>query len=97
MNHIADKILWDLPLPDRKEISKALEDDAAGYLIQNKTLLVKSLHSLTWYELIELFGHQKLYEILSDELIQNIHPPKKRVWLSNARRLLSKYTLSSSG
>ena len=95
--HIAEKILWDVPPRKRDELAGALQEDPAGVLEENEALFVKALNSLTWYELISLFGPEKLEKLLTDDVIIKVFPAKRREYYKNARRLLSEYALSSSG
>lgn len=93
---IADKLLWDVPPRQRRELSGALQEDPAGVLEENEALFVKALNSLAWYELISLFGPEKLDKLLTDDAINKVFPSKRREYYKNARRLLSEYALSSS-
>jgi len=94
--HIAEKLLWDVPPGKRGALAEALQEDPAGVLEENEALFVKALNSLTWYELISLFGPEKLDKLLTDNAINKVFPAKRRKYYKNARRLLSEYALSSS-
>lgn len=95
--NLADKLLWDIPVEQRNEIAQALQINAARVLEENESLFVKALNSLSWYELITLFGPKKLDELLKDDTINKVFPAKRREYYKNARRLLSEYALSSPG
>ena len=94
---LQDKLLWDLPPGKRGALATALQEDPAGVLEENEALFVKALNSLTWYQIIRLFGPEKLEQLLTDDVIHKVFPEKRRQYYRNARRLLSKYALSSSG
>ena len=95
--NLDDKLLWDIPPQQRQEVAKQLHENPARVLEANETLFVKALNSLSWYELISLFGPEKLDKLLTDETINKVFPAKRREYYKNARRLLSEYALSSSG
>jgi hypothetical protein len=95
--NLADKLLWDKPPSERKKLAEALDKNSVELLEHNSGLFVKALNTLSWYELIELFGAGKLYNMLTDEVINKIFPAKRREYYKNARRLLSEYTLSTAG
>jgi hypothetical protein len=95
--NLEDKLLWDIPPQQRQEVANQLHENPARVLEENETLFVKALNSLSWYELISLFGPEKLDELLTDETINKVFPAKRREYYKNARRLLSEYALSSSG
>jgi len=94
---LSDKILWDVPIQQRKKLKEALENDPIRVFEHNEELFVKALNSLSWYELVNLFGVEKLDELLTEETIGKVFPKKRREYYKNARRLLSEYALSSSG
>jgi len=94
---LSDKILWDVPIQQRKKLEEALENDPIRVFEHNEELFVKALNSLSWYELVNLFGVEKLDELLTEETIGKVFPKKRREYYKNARRLLSEYALSSSG
>ena len=94
---LADKLLWDLPINERHKLAKLLRDNPVKVLEENESLFIKALNSLTWYELIELFGPIQLDELLTDSVINKVFPQKRRKYYQNARRLLSKKPLSTPG
>jgi hypothetical protein len=95
--NISEKILWDAPLHRRKELAVELNNNPCRVLKENETLFVKALNSLSWYELISIFGCKELTEMLTDDTINKVYPPQRRNYYKNARRLLSKYSLSAAG
>ena len=94
---LSEKLLWDLPKELRDEYAKKLSRDPVRLLEEDETLFVKALNSLSWYELVELFGPEKLDSLLTDHAIEKLFPAKRREYYKNARRLLSKYSVSSAG
>jgi len=97
---LADKIiamLWDLPESRRLEISRKIIHDAADTFRNDEQLFIRALGSLQWHELIRLTGKETLIELLTDATIQKLFPVKRRSYYSNARRLLSKYSLPAAG
>ncbi len=97
---LADKInamLWDLPESRRQEICRKIIDNAAETFRNDEQLFIKALSSLQWHELIRLTGKEDLIELLTDATIQKLFPVKRRSYYTNARRLLSKYSLPASG
>lgn len=88
------KLLWDLPVSQREAEMKQIQKNPANYFKNNPQYIVKVLNSLTWYELIDLFGPKTLDEMLADQYVDRIFPKKRREYYKHARRLLSAYTLS---
>jgi len=89
-------MLWDMSPGRREEIFRKIVSDPSG-AFSDDNILIKALNTLTWYELIELTGHEKLCSLLSEKVIQMLFPSQRRKFYSDAKRLLSKYSLSSSG
>jgi len=92
-----NNLLWDIPIDKRNELSKRLSEDPVKIMRENSSLFVKALNSLTWYELVEIFGISELDHLLTDNTINKVFPAKRREYYKNARRLLSEYTLSNPG
>jgi len=90
-------MLWDIPESLRMEISNKILLDAAETFRFNEQLLIRALGSLTWYELTKLVGKHDLLELLTDQTIQKLFPVQRRIYYTNAKRLLSKYSVSVSG
>lgn len=90
-------MLWDIPENQRMEITAKILSDAAETFRHNDQLFIKALSSLSWYELTKLVGKQNLVELLTVPTIQKLFPVQQRVYYTNARRLLSKYSLPASG
>ena len=90
-------MLWDLPVTKRQELANLILSDPFNTFLQDDQLLVKALNSLKWYELIKLVGKQNLLCLLTDSTIQKVFPKQRRTYYTNARRLLSKYSVSTSG
>lgn len=90
-------MLWDVPVNQRPDIVEKLRSNPAETFRNDEPLFVKALNSLSWYELIKLIGWQKMPDLLTDSAINKLFPAKRRNYYYLARRLLSKYSLPSSG
>ena len=90
-------MLWDIPESNKSEIIDKILSNPIELLKHNDQILIKALNSLKWYELIRLVGKQNLVGLLTDATIQKLFPVQRRIYYTNARRLLSKYALPSSG
>jgi hypothetical protein len=95
--NLADKLLWDRPYSERRELAEALEKDPVRMFNRHNDLFVKVLNTFSWYELVELLGMEKLHQMLTDDVISKVFPAKRREYYKNARRLLSKFSLSTAG
>jgi hypothetical protein len=87
---------WDIREDQRMEITDKILSNAVETFRHNDQLLIKALSSLKWYELIKLIGKQNLPALLTDSTIQKLFPVQRRIYYTNARRLLSKYSLPAS-
>jgi hypothetical protein len=92
-----EAMLWDVQENLRIEIANKILSDPFGTLQNDNQLLLKALNSFTWYELIRLLGDKNLNTLLSDANIKKLFPAQRRNYYTNARRLLSKYSLPASG
>ena len=90
-------MLWDMPEERRLETTKKIMLNPVETFVNDIQLFLKALNSLKWYELINLLGNQNLLLLLTDPTIQKLFPVQRRIYYSNARRLLSKYPVPSSG
>ncbi len=89
-------MLWDIPEPRRLEIANKILSNPVEIFQNEDQLFIKALNSLKWYELIKLVGKHKLLTLLTDTTIQKLFPVQRRTYYTNARRLLSKYTVPTS-
>lgn len=89
-------MLWDLPPDNRSEILRKITSDPSKAL-DDQRILIRALNTLTWYELTGLVGHEKLFALLSEEVINMLFPQSRRIFYRNAKRLLSKYIISPAG
>lgn len=89
-------MLWDMPETERMKIVSEILSDPVDLFRNNDQILIKALNSLKWYELIRLVGKQNLLLLLNDSTIQKLFPVQRRTYYTNARRLLSKYTVPAS-
>lgn len=90
-------MLWDIPENRRTEITQRILQAPVETFRHDDQLFIKALGSLKWYELTRLVGKQNLLALLTDSTIQKLYPSQRRIYYNNARRLLSKYSVSTSG
>lgn len=90
-------MLWDLPESSKSEIINNILSNPIESFKHNDQIFIKALNSLKWYELTRLVGKQNLVSLLTDSTIQKLFPVQRRIYYTNARRLLSKYAIPSSG
>ncbi len=97
INTKVQAMLWDIPAIKRVELCKKILENPVEAFSSDEQLLIKALSSLKWYDLTSLVGKQNLLGILNDTTIQKLFPVQRRTYYTNARRLLSKYTVPTSG
>jgi hypothetical protein len=90
-------MLWDLPGSKRVELAKRIVNDAVTVFHEDEQVFLKALNSLKWHELIRLTGKEEFFSLLTDSTIRKLFPPERRIFYTNARRLLSKYCIPSTG
>jgi hypothetical protein len=90
-------MLWDIPENRRMEVANRILTDANQTFRNDDQLFIKVLSSLKWYELTKLVGNQNLLTLLTDSTIKKLFPVQRRIYYTNARRLLSKYTIPTTG
>lgn len=90
-------MLWDIPEDQRMKMVKDMLSKPVETFQNNDQVFIRALNSLKWYELTKLVGKQNLMLLLTDATIQKLFPVQRRTYYTNARRLLSKYTLPTSG
>ncbi len=90
-------MLWDIPEDQRMKMVKDMLSKPVETFQNNDQVFIRALNSLKWYELTRLVGKQNLMLLLTDATIQKLFPVQRRTYYTNARRLLSKYTLPTSG
>jgi len=90
-------MLWDTPETQRMKIANEILSNPVEMFLNNDLIFVKALNSLKWYELTRLVGKQNLLMLLTDHTIQKLFPVQRRTYYTNARRLLSKYAIPTSG
>ena len=96
LNIKLDGMFWDLPESSKKEmVNHILTEPYTAF--QDEQLFIRSLNSLTWYEMVRLIGIQNLQRLLSEKIINKLYPVQRRIFYSNARKLLSKYSISFTG
>lgn len=90
-------MLWDMPADMRTELANKILADPLNAFREDERLFIEALNSLRWYELTSLMTKQELHSLLTDSIIRKLFPVQRRYYYANARRLLSKYFISSSG
>jgi len=90
-------MLWDIPVGRRSKLAEKILADPVYVFRQDEQLFIKALNTLNWYELTKLIPRQDLLSLLTDSTIRKLFPPQRRTYYTNARRLLSKYCISSAG
>ena len=96
LNTKLKSMLWDLPEKSRLELSNEILTNPFQVFQRDEQLLIKALNSLKWYELTGLIGKQNLFILLTDSTIRKLYPVSRRIYYTNARRLLSKYFIPAS-
>lgn len=97
LNTKINAMLWDVPLSKRAQLTQSILDNPVETFRNDDQLFIKALGSLKWYELTRLTGTQNLLALLTDSTIQKLFPVQRRIFYTNARRLLSKYTVPATG
>lgn len=90
-------MLWDIPEERRLEITQKILSNPVDVFRTDDQLFLKALNTLKWYELIHLIDKQNLVILLTDSTIQKLFPVQRRTYYTNARRLLSKYSVADEG
>lgn len=89
-------MLWDMPIEKRRDGVRKILDNPKQ-ILHDERMLIRALSSLSWYELVSLLGCDELMRALCDQTIARLFPPQRRKYYTHARRLLSKYAVSSAG
>lgn len=89
-------MLWDLQSEKREKLLRQIQKNPPKSFLDEQ-LLVRALNSLNWYDLLQLLGHNDLLQLLSESAICKLYPIQRQIFYRDAKRLLSKYTLSSAG
>ena len=89
-------MLWDMPEYQRMKIVNEILSKPVETFQKDDQIFLSALNSLKWYELTRILGKQNLMMLLTDATIQKLFPVQRRTYYTNARRLLSKYTLPTS-
>jgi hypothetical protein len=89
-------MFWDMDIPDKNEIINHILNEP-DFILNDEQIALKLINTLTWYDLIHLLGIKLFNKVLSEKMINKLFPIKRRILFSNAKKLLSKYSLSSAG
>lgn len=96
-NEKIEAMLWDLPADKRETVAQEIINNPVIAFKNDEQLFLRALNSLTWYDLIILIDKYNLNELLKEATINKLFPPQRRKFYHNAKRLLSKYALSTPG
>ncbi len=88
-------LFWDLSSEEREIEAKNIIQNPF-FISQNKALKIRVLTGLNWFDLTKLFTLSEIYQLLSDDVLNSLFPKSLRNYYSDAKRLLSKYIISSS-
>jgi predicted secreted protein len=89
-------MFWDFSPAAKKEVIEKITKDTLSSF-HDEQVLLRALNTLNWYELIQLVGSDNLLKLLNDKTISRLFPEGRRRYYTNAKRLLSKYTVSTPG
>jgi hypothetical protein len=88
-------MFWDLtPAAKIEAIEKIAKDPITAF--RDEQVFTRALNTFGWYELIQLIGSDNLLILLNDTTISRLFPEGRRRYYTNAKKLLSKYTISAS-
>lgn len=90
-------MLWDIPEKRRSELSDKIISNPVDVFQNDEQIFIKALNSLKWHELMKLINKQNLLNLLTDSTIKKLYPVQRRIFYTNARRLLSKYFIPPAG
>jgi len=97
LNTKLQAMLWDMQENKRAEIANKILANPLETFLRDDQLFIRALNSLKWYELVRLVGKQNLLALLTDSTVRKLYPAQRRTYYTNARRLLSKYSVPASG
>ena len=97
IDDLLQPILWDYQIApcDFYEVATG-KKERVGWFTRER-VLIRILERLTWYDLITLFGIERLTEILTPELIAQLRFPELRRRYELARKVLQGEAVSFSG
>ena len=85
-------MLWDLTPEKREILTHEIKHDPI-IAFHDDQIFIRSLNSLSWYDLIQLLGTDNLILLLTDDVISKLYPQSRQIYYKNAKELLSKYTV----
>jgi hypothetical protein len=95
MENKLNGMFWDLtPAAKKEAMEKIIKNPVTAF--HDKQVFMRALTTLSWYELVQLTGADNLLVLLDDTTISRLFPEGRRRYYTNAKRLLSKYTVSVS-
>ncbi len=89
------KYFWDYNI-DFKNLERYLENKS-NYDLETELILKRLFERMYWYDLIDLFGIERIKEILTKEFISKIHNKERKQRLEFARRILHKEPIPPTG
>jgi len=88
-----ERLFWDTNTEYKeKYVSIILNNPIEAF--KQKHLLIKVLTGLKWYELTKLISHSELFDLLTQDVLRTLFPKSIGLYYQDAKRLLSKYSLS---
>jgi len=81
------KILWDYNIAEEEAIL-ILEGKKKTFSLNKEKLYARLLLSVKWYSLLDMFGREKIKELLSDKVLKYIRFKDIRDNFIYARRIL---------
>ena len=97
IKNILQPILWDYNIDPCDFFETALgEKDRAGSFCR-ETALIRMLERLSWHDLINLFGTDKLTQLLTKDIISRVRIKELKEKYEFARCVLQGETVSFSG
>ena len=71
------KVIWDYDIPD-DEVLSIFKGEKKTFSLTREKLYSRLLLSVSWYRLLDLFGLQKITELLSEDVL-------KYIWIAELR------------
>lgn len=88
LKEVLKNILWDYNITE-EEVELILEGKKKTFSLSKEKLYARLLLSVNWYKLLEIFGKEKIKELLSDEVLKYIRFKDIRDNFIYARSVLS--------
>ncbi len=80
------KVVWDYDL-NEDQLKEIYFNNSPNYSISKEQLEVKLLNGFSWHHLLKVMG-DNAFDLLKDDIINNIFPKSYRNELLNAKKIL---------